>query len=52
MPAHKCQTPGGQLLLVLPQRDLVAVALCWNVSGARVKGLHGALLDALLRACE
>lgn len=41
---------GGQLLLVIPDRDLVAVALCWNVFGDRVRNLESALTAALLQA--
>jgi CubicO group peptidase (beta-lactamase class C family) len=41
---------GGQLLLVIPARGIVAVVSCWNVFGGRARGLQGPLVDALLAA--
>ena len=41
---------GGQLLLVIPSRDLVAVVLAWNVFGDRVRNLQMPLIDALVAA--
>ena len=41
---------GGQLLIVIPSRDLVAVALAWNVFGDRVRGLQTPFIDALIAA--
>ena len=39
---------GGQLLIVIPARDLVAVAYAWNVFGTPARGIFGPLLDAVL----
>ena len=39
---------GGQLLLVIPSRDLVAVMLAWNVFGDRVRNLQQPFIDALV----
>jgi hypothetical protein len=39
---------GGQLLIVVPARDLVGVVNAWNVFGGRVTGLQGPFLDALV----
>jgi CubicO group peptidase (beta-lactamase class C family) len=41
---------GGQLLIVIPSRDVVAVALAWNVFGDKARGLQTPLLDALVTA--
>ena len=41
---------GGQFLIVIPSRNLVAVAYAWNVFGTPARGLFGPLLDALLAA--
>jgi CubicO group peptidase (beta-lactamase class C family) len=41
---------GGQLLLVIPSRDIVAVAFAWNVFGGRARALAGPLMDALVAA--
>lgn len=40
---------GGQLLLVLPRHDIVAVATSWNIFGPR-RALLGPLIEALLSA--
>jgi hypothetical protein len=39
---------GGQLLLVVPSRDVVAVVLAWNVFGGAARNPLGPLLDAIL----
>jgi CubicO group peptidase (beta-lactamase class C family) len=39
---------GGQFLIVIPSRDLVAVANSWNVFGGRAGNVFNALLNALL----
>jgi hypothetical protein len=39
---------GGQFLLVLPERNLVAVVNSWNVFGGRTRDLLGPLIDALI----
>jgi CubicO group peptidase (beta-lactamase class C family) len=41
---------GGQFLLVLPQKNIVAVVNSWNVFGARISGISGPLIDALIAA--
>lgn len=41
---------GGQHLIVIPERDLVAVVNAWNVFGGQARPLLPALLDALLAA--
>ena len=41
---------GGQMLLVIPARDIVAVVNSWNVFGNKARGIQGPLLDALLQA--
>ncbi len=38
---------GGQLLLVIPSRDTVAVTSAWNVFGTPARNIFGPLLDAL-----
>jgi CubicO group peptidase (beta-lactamase class C family) len=38
---------GGQLLLVIPARDIVGVVLSWNVFGGRPRGIFGPFADAL-----
>ena len=38
---------GGQLLIVVPSRDIVAVVLAWNVFGTPAGNPFGALLQAL-----
>jgi hypothetical protein len=38
---------GGQLLFVVPDRDLVGVVNAWNIFGDRTGNLSGAFLDAL-----
>jgi CubicO group peptidase (beta-lactamase class C family) len=43
---------GGQLLLVLPQHDLVAVVNAWNVFGRPARNLLDPVLDALLAAAR
>ena len=40
---------GGQMLLVIPSRDLVAVVTAWNVFGGPARGILPPLLDALLK---
>jgi CubicO group peptidase (beta-lactamase class C family) len=40
---------GGQLLLVVPARDLVAVVNSWNVFGGRSANVFNALLNAMLQ---
>ena len=39
---------GGQLLIVIPSRDIVAVVLAWNVFGDSARNPFGPLVDALL----
>jgi CubicO group peptidase (beta-lactamase class C family) len=39
---------GDQLLLVIPARETVAVALAWNVFGAPARGLTRPLIEALI----
>jgi CubicO group peptidase (beta-lactamase class C family) len=39
---------GGQLLVVIPSRDLVGVVNAWNVFGGRTRGLQTPFLDALV----
>lgn len=39
---------GGQLLLVIPSREIVAVINSWNVFGERVKNVFEPLLAALI----
>jgi CubicO group peptidase (beta-lactamase class C family) len=39
---------GGQLLLVIPSRDIVAVVNSWNVFGAPARGIFMPLVEALL----
>ena len=41
---------GGQVLLVLPDHDLVGVVNSWNVFGERVPSMVRAFLDALLES--
>jgi CubicO group peptidase (beta-lactamase class C family) len=41
---------GGQFLFVLPSRDLVVVALGWNIFGGQARGITNPLLDAVLAA--
>lgn len=38
---------GGQLLLIIPSRDIVAVTNAGNVFGAPARNIFGPLLDAL-----
>jgi CubicO group peptidase (beta-lactamase class C family) len=38
---------GGQLLFVIPSRQVVAVVNAWNVFGVKAKDISAALLDAL-----
>ena len=39
---------GGQFLIVIPARDVVAVAYSWNVFGTPARGIFGPFLDAVL----
>jgi CubicO group peptidase (beta-lactamase class C family) len=39
---------GGQLLLVIPSRDVVTVVHAWNIFGDKVKNVFEPLVDALL----
>ncbi|MGE5836760.1 MAG: serine hydrolase domain-containing protein [Acidobacteriota bacterium] len=39
---------GGQFLIVVPARDLVAVSYSWNVFGGRAGNIFNALLTAML----
>lgn len=39
---------GGQMLYVIPARDIVAVVYSWNVFGGTARGIHRPLLDALI----
>jgi hypothetical protein len=41
---------GGQSLLVLPERAVVAVTNAWNVFGGRTRDLLGPLIDGLIEA--
>lgn len=41
---------GGQLLIVIPSRDIVAVVNAWNIFGTPARGIMGPLLDALWAA--
>jgi CubicO group peptidase (beta-lactamase class C family) len=40
---------GGQFLIVIPSRDIVAVANAWNVFGAKARSVFTPLVDALLK---
>lgn len=39
---------GGQWLIVIPSRDIVAVVSAWNVFGGRARGIFEPLIEALL----
>ena len=39
---------GGQFLIVIPSRDIVAVVNAWNVFGTPARGILNPLVDALL----
>ena len=39
---------GGQLLLVIPSRDIVGVVHAWNIFGGQARGIFGPLVDAML----
>ena len=39
---------GGQLLVVIPSRDIVAVVSAWNVFGGDARGIFEPLIEALL----
>ena len=39
---------GGQQLLVIPSRRIVAVVTAWNIFGGQARGIFGPLVDALL----
>jgi CubicO group peptidase (beta-lactamase class C family) len=39
---------GGQLLLVIPSREIVAVVHAWNIFGDKVENIFEPLVDALL----
>jgi CubicO group peptidase (beta-lactamase class C family) len=39
---------GGQLLLVIPSRDVVGVVQAWNVFGGRPRNVFGPFADALI----
>jgi CubicO group peptidase (beta-lactamase class C family) len=41
---------GGQFLIVIPARDLVAVVHAWNIFGGPARNIFGPLLDALVAA--
>jgi len=41
---------GGQFLLILPERDLIAVVNSWNVFGGGVRNVLPAAIDALIAA--
>ena len=41
---------GGQLLIVIPSRDIVAVVNAWNVFGTPARSIFLPLVDALLDA--
>jgi CubicO group peptidase (beta-lactamase class C family) len=44
---------GGQFLIVIPSRQIVAVTYAWNVfPGDRARGLFGPLVDALLESSK
>ncbi len=40
---------GGQLLIVIPAQDVVAVVNAWNVFGQSARNIFGPLVDALTR---
>ena len=40
---------GGQFLIVVPSRDIVAVANSWNVFGTKARNVLAPLVDALLK---
>jgi CubicO group peptidase (beta-lactamase class C family) len=40
---------GGQFLIVIPSRDIVAVTTAWNVFGQRARNLFDPLVEALLK---
>jgi hypothetical protein len=39
----------GQLLIVVPSRNIVAVANAWNVFGTKARNVLPSLVDALLK---
>ena len=41
---------GGQFLIVIPARDVVAVAYSWNVFGTQARGIFGPFVDAIITA--
>jgi hypothetical protein len=41
---------GGQLLLVIPARNTVAVVLAWNVFGGRAQSIFRPLIEVLAAA--
>jgi CubicO group peptidase (beta-lactamase class C family) len=43
---------GGQVLLVIPSRRIVAVVNAWNVFDGRVRAVQAPMLDALLAASK
>jgi CubicO group peptidase (beta-lactamase class C family) len=43
---------GGQVLLVIPSRRIVAVVNAWNVLDGRVRAVQAPMLDALLAASK
>lgn len=40
---------GGQFLIIIPSRDIVAVANAWNVFGAKARNVFTPLVEALLQ---
>jgi len=43
---------GGQFLILIPSRDIVAVVNAWNVFGVRSRGIFEPLVEALLSDVE
>ena len=43
---------GGQFIIVVPAHDVVAVVNSWNVFGAKVPGVLGPMIDAVLNAAN
>lgn len=43
---------GGQLLIVIPSRDIVAVVNAWNVFGGSARAIFEPLIDALLSGAD
>ena len=40
---------GGQLLIVIPSRDVVGVVNAWNVFGGQARNIFAPFVDAMLQ---